>query len=37
MAMRADVPTTEPMPFGVHAEVVTPGVVRVGDAVEVLD
>ena len=37
MATRAGVPTTEPMPFGVHAEVVTPGVVRLGDAVEVLD
>ena len=36
-ATRADVPTTERMPFGVHAEVVSPGVVRVGDAVEVLD
>jgi len=35
MATRAGVPTTEPMPFGVHAEVVTPGVVRVGDTVEV--
>lgn len=37
VATRAAVPTTEPMPFGVHAEVVTPGVVRVGDAVDVLD
>ena len=37
MATRADVRTTEPMPFGVHAEVVSPGVVRVGDPVEVLD
>lgn len=36
-AMRAHVPSTERMPFGVHAEVVSPGVVRVGDAVEVLD
>jgi uncharacterized protein YcbX len=37
VATRGDVPTTERMPFGVHAEVVTPGVVRVGDAVELLD
>lgn len=37
LATRADVPTTERMPFGVHAEVVSPGVVRVGDAVELLD
>lgn len=31
---RGDVPTTEPLPFGVHASVVEPGPVRVGDAVE---
>lgn len=37
VATRAGVSTTERMPFGVHAEVVSPGVVRVGDAVEVLD
>lgn len=37
VATRADVPTTERMAFGIHAEVVSPGVVRVGDAVEVLD
>lgn len=36
VATRAGVPTTEPMPFGVHAEVVTPGIVRMGDAVDVL-
>lgn len=34
---RAGVPTTERLPFGVHAEVVSLGVVRVGDPVEVLD
>lgn len=37
VATRADVPTTEPMPFGVHAEVVSTGTVRVGDAVKILD
>lgn len=36
-ATRAGVAATEPLPFGVHAEVVSPGIVRVGDAVEVLD
>ncbi len=33
-AYRADVETTEPLPFGVHARVVEPGRVRLGDAVE---
>jgi uncharacterized protein YcbX len=37
VATRADVPTTERMPFGVHAEVLTAGFVRIGDEVEVLD
>jgi uncharacterized protein YcbX len=32
-AYRGDVPTTEPLPFGVHASVVQPGRVRVGDLV----
>ena len=36
-ATRAGVASSEPLPFGVHAEVLTPGVVGVGDAVEVLD
>jgi len=31
---RGDVETTEPLPFGVHAAVVTPGRVRLGDPVE---
>lgn len=31
---RDEVPTTEPLPFGVHAEVLEPGRVRLGDAVE---
>ncbi len=30
---RAEVPTTEPLPFGVYAAVAAPGRVRVGDAV----
>jgi uncharacterized protein YcbX len=34
---RGHIPTTEPLPFGVHAEVVEPGHVAVGDEVEVLD
>ena len=33
---RADVETTEPLPFGVHAAVVVPGRVRLGDKVAVL-
>jgi uncharacterized protein len=32
-AYRGDVPTTEPLPFGVHARVLQPGRVRLGDAV----
>lgn len=32
---RKDLHSTEPLPFGVHAEVVEPGTVRVGDAVAV--
>ena len=32
-AYRGDVETTEPLPFGIHAGVVQPGLVRVGDAV----
>ena len=35
-AYRADIETTEPLPFGVHAAVVVPGRVRRGDAVAVL-
>lgn len=33
-AARGQMPTTEPLPFGVHAEVVAPGRVAVGDVVE---
>ena len=33
---RSDVPTTEPLPFGVHAAVAAPGRVRVGDPVSPL-
>jgi uncharacterized protein YcbX len=32
-AYRHDVPTTEPLPFGVHARVLEPGRVRLGDPV----
>jgi uncharacterized protein YcbX len=32
-AYRRDIETTEPLPFGVHASVVEPGRVRVGDPV----
>jgi MOSC domain-containing protein len=32
-AYRTDVETTEPLPFGVHAAVVEPGAVRIGDPV----
>ncbi|HET6448535.1 MAG TPA: MOSC domain-containing protein, partial [Conexibacter sp.] len=34
---RDGVETTEPLPFGVHARVLEPGRVRVGDPVEPLD
>ena len=34
-AYRDEVPTTEPLPFGVHARVLQPGRVRVGDPVGV--
>ena len=34
-AYRDDVPTTEPLPFGVHASVLEPGRVRIGDEVAV--
>jgi uncharacterized protein YcbX len=33
---RSDVPSTEPLPFGVHAAVAEPGRVRVGDPVTLL-
>jgi uncharacterized protein YcbX len=36
-AYRADVPTREPLPFGVWCEVVTAGAVAVGDAVELAE
>jgi hypothetical protein len=36
-ATRGDLPTTEPLPFGVHAEVVVPGRVAHGDVVELDD
>ena len=34
---RGDVQTTEPLPFGVHARVIEPGHVRLGDAVGALN
>ena len=34
-AYRADVPTREPLPFGVWCEVLEPGPVAMGDPVEV--
>jgi hypothetical protein len=34
-AYRGDVPTGEPLPFGVWCQVVRPGPVAVGDPVEV--
>jgi uncharacterized protein YcbX len=33
---RAEIGTTEPLPFGVHAAVATPGLVRRGDVVELV-
>jgi uncharacterized protein YcbX len=36
-AYRHEVPTTEPLPFGVHARVLEPGRVRVGDEVAPLE
>ena len=33
---RGSVPTTEPLPFGVYATVLTPGRVRLGDAVDIV-
>jgi uncharacterized protein YcbX len=36
-AYRYEVPTTEPLPFGVYASVVRPGRVRVGDVVRPMD
>jgi uncharacterized protein YcbX len=35
-AYRGDLDTTEPLPFGVHAAVAAPGLVRVGDPVQPL-
>jgi MOSC domain-containing protein len=32
---RADLDTTEPLPFGVYGSVVEPGVVRIGDRVTI--
>ena len=34
---RRDVETTEPLPFGIYGEVISPGAVRVGDAVSLLE
>jgi uncharacterized protein YcbX len=36
-AYRGEVTTTEPLPFGVHARVLQPGRVRVGDPVSLVD
>ncbi len=36
-AYRGEVPTTEPLPFGIWAEVVEPGRVRLGDQVALLE
>lgn len=36
-ATRRGVPTTEPLPFGVHASVVEPGAVRLGDPIETMN
>lgn len=36
-AYRRELDSTEPLPFGVYGEVVTPGAVRVGDAVVLAD
>ena len=33
---RGETPTTEPLPFGIHAAVAVPGRVRVGDPVSPL-
>ena len=33
---RGELDSTEPLPFGIYGEVVTPGAVRIGDAVEVV-
>jgi len=35
-AYRGDVESTEPLPFGIHAAVAEPGLIRVGDAVQPL-
>jgi uncharacterized protein YcbX len=34
---RRGIETTEPLPFGIYGQVVTPGAVRVGDAVGLVD
>jgi uncharacterized protein len=36
-AYRGDVPTREPLPFGVWCEVVAPGRVAVGDTIELAE
>ena len=33
-AYRRDVPSTEPLPFGIYGRVLEPGIVRVGDAID---